>query len=264
LHRRPFTVMSTIAGLLLASACGGVAAGPPSNPGTAQISGNLTVLAAASLTDAFTMIGDQVHRKYPGISTTFSFAGSPTLVTQIQQGAPADIFASADQATMQKVTSGGFTSGTPSVFAHNKLEIAVQAGNPKHITSLDDLTNPSVKVVVCAPAVPCGSYSTATFAKAGIKVTPVSQEQDVKSVLTEVGLGEADAGIVYVTDVKSAHSQVTGVTIPDNMNTTANYPIAELRTTQSDAAAKVFVDYVLGPEGQATLASFGFESKTQA
>lgn len=255
-------VLSTA--LLLMAACGGVASQPAGGPSAPEITGNLTVLAAASLTDAFTVIRDQVHRKYPGIVTTFSFAGSPTLVTQIQQGAPADIFASADQANMQKVVSGGFASGTPSVFAHNKLEIAVQAGNPKHITGLSDLTNPSIKVDVCAPGVPCGTYSTTTFARAGIKVTPVSQEQDVKSVLTKVGLGEADAGIVYVTDVKSAGSQVTGVTIPDNLNTTAEYPIAELKTTRSDAAARAFIDYVLGPDGQATLARFGFESRTAA
>jgi molybdate transport system substrate-binding protein len=258
-------VMSAAAALLLA-ACGGVAAQPAASSAP-QVSGNLTVLAAASLTDAFTKIGDDVHRKYPGIATTFSFAGSPTLVTQIQQGAPADVFASADQANMQKVVGGGFAGDTPSVFAHNKLEIAVQAGNPKHVTSVTDLASSAIKVVVCAPGVPCGTYSTTTFGKAGITVKPVSQEPDVKSVLTKVTLGEADAGIVYVTDVQSAraaHSQVEGVTIPDNLNTTAEYPIAELKTTQSDAAAKVFVDYVLSPAGQATLESFGFLSRTAA
>jgi molybdate transport system substrate-binding protein len=260
LPRRLSILMLPVA--LLLAACGGVAAQPSPTP--SQVSGSLTVLAAASLTQAFTRIGTDVHAKYPGIDVKFSFAGSPTLVTQIQQGAPADVFASADQANMQKVVTGGFTTGTPAVFAHNKLEIAVQAGNPKHITSLSDLANPAVKVDVCAPGVPCGTYSTTTFGKAGVKVTPVSQEQDVKSVLTKVGLGEADAGIVYVTDVKSAGSQVEGVTIPDNLNTTAEYPIAELKTTQSEPAAKAFVDYVVGTQGQKTLASFGFLSKTAA
>jgi molybdate transport system substrate-binding protein len=252
-----------IAGLLLSAACGGVASQPAASP-TPAVSGTLTVLAAASLTQAFTKLKDDLHVTYPDLTVTLSFAGSPTLVTQIQQGAPADVFASADQANMQKVTGGGFAMGTPAVFAHNKLEIAVQAGNPKHITSLNDLANPAVKVDVCAPGVPCGTYSTTTFSKAGIKVTPVSQEQDVKSVLTKVGLGEADAGIVYVTDVKSAGSQVDGVTIPDDLNTTAEYPIVELKSTQNDAAAKVFVNYVLGTQGQKTLASFGFLSKTAA
>ena len=256
---RRLTVLLSSAALLVA-ACGGVAAQPSPTP--PEVSGSLTVLAAASLTDAFTKIGADLHRKYPGIASTFSFAGSPTLVTQIQQGAPADIFAAADQANMQKVVTGGFASGTPAVFAHNKLEIAVQAGNPKRITSLSDLANPAVKVDVCAPGVPCGAYSTTTFGKAGIKVTPVSQEQDVKSVLTKVGLGEADAGIVYVTDVRSAGSQVEGVAIPDALNTTAEYPIVELKTTQSEPAAKAFVDYVLGAQGQQVLADLGFLSKT--
>jgi molybdate transport system substrate-binding protein len=255
-------LLSVTAGPLLA-ACGGVAAQPAPSP-TSQVSGNLTVLAAASLTQAFTRIGDQLHSKYPGLDVKFSFAGSPTLVTQVQQGAPADVFASADQANMQKVTSGGLATGTPSVFAHNKLEIAVRAGNPKHIAALSDLASPAVKVDVCAPGVPCGTYSTTTFARAGIKVTPVSQEQDVKSVLTKVGLGEADAGIVYVTDVKSAGANVDGVAIPDAQNTTAEYPIAELKSTQNEAAAKAFVDYVVGAQGQKTLADFGFLSKSAA
>jgi len=251
---------SAIIGLLLA-ACGGVAGQPAASP-TPQVSGTLTVLGAASLTQAFTKVGDQLHARYPGLDVKFSFAGSSTLATQIQQGAPADVFASADQANMQKVTGAGLGTGTPAVFAHNKLEIAVQAGNPKHITSLSDLANPALKVDVCAPGVPCGTYSTTTFAKAGVKVTPVSQEQDVKSVLTKVGLGEADAGVVYVTDVKSAGSQVQGVVIPDEQNTTAEYPIAELKTTQSEPAAKAFVDYVVGAQGQKVLADFGFLSRT--
>jgi molybdate transport system substrate-binding protein len=251
--------MSAAAALLLA-ACGGVAQQPAASP-TPEVSGDLTVLAAASLTAAFNKLGGDLHAKYPDLNVKFSFAGSSTLVTQIQQGAPADVFASADQANMQKVTTGSFNMGDPSVFAHNKLQIAVQAGNPKHITSLADLANPAIKVDVCAPGVPCGTYSTSTFNKAGIKVTPVSQEQDVKAVLTKVGLGEADAGIVYVTDVKSGGSQVEGVTIPDNVNTLAEYPIVELKSTQNDKAAKTFVDYVVGTQGQKTLASFGFLGK---
>jgi molybdate transport system substrate-binding protein len=247
------------AGALLLAACGGVAAQPAAPP---QVSGSLTVLAAASLTQAFTKLGDQVHRANPGVDVKFSFAGSPTLVTQIQQGAPADIFASADQANMQKVVAGGFALVAPSVFAHNKLEIAVQAGNPKHITSVSDLANPALKVDVCAPGVPCGTYATTVFGKAGVKVTPVSQEQDVKSVLTKVGLGEADAGIVYLTDVRSGGSTVAGVPIPDAQNITAEYPIVELKATQSDAAAKLFVQYVLGAQGQKVLADFGFLPKT--
>ena len=259
---RALVAMSAILGLALA-ACGGVAARPAPSP-SSQVSGSLTVLAAASLTQAFTKVGEQLHAQYPDLTVKFSFAGSPTLGTQIQQGAPADVFASADQANMQKMVAGGFATGEPAVFAHNKLQIAVQAGNPKHIGSLSDLSNSAIKVVVCAPGVPCGTYSTTTFSKAGIKVTPVSQEQDVKSVLTKVGLGEADAGIVYVTDVKSAGSQVEGVAIPDNLNTTAEYPIVTLKSSQNEAAAKAIVDFVLGSQGQRTIADFGFLSRSAA
>jgi len=254
--RRLSVLLSAATGSLLV-ACGGVASSPSSSssPG---LSGNLTVLAAASLTGAFTRIADQLHAMNPDLDVKFSFAGSPTLVTQIQQGAPGDVFASADVRNMQTVVTGGFNSGMPKVFVHNKLEIAVGAGNPKHITTVSDLANSSIKVDECAPAVPCGSYATTVFGKANVKVTPVSQEQDVKSVLSKVSLGEADAGIVYVTDVKSAGSGVEGVQIPDDLNVTADYPIVELKSTQNRSAARAFLDYVLGSRGQAVLKSFGF------
>ena len=228
--RRLSVLLSVATGSLLV-ACGGVASSPSSSssPG---LSGDLTVLAAASLTGAFTRIADQLHARNPDLDVKFSFAGSPTLVTQIQQGAPGDIFASADVKNMQTVVTGGFNSGMPKVFVHNKLEIAVGAGNPKHITTV--------------------------FGKAGVAVTPVSQEQDVKSVLTKVSLGEADAGIVYVTDVKAAGSTVEGVQIPDNLNITADYPIARLKSAPNQVAATAFIDYVLGSQGQKVLASFGF------
>ena len=252
------SVLASAAAAAALAGCGGVASQPgPASP-TSSISGTLTVLAAASLTQAFTTAGNDLHARYPDLDVKFSFAGSPTLVTQIQQGAPADVFAAADNANMQKVVSGGFALTAPSVFAHNKLEIAVQSGNPKHISSVSDLANPAIKVVVCAPGVPCGTYASTVFGKAGVKVTPVSQEQDVKSVLTKVGLGEADAGIVYVTDVRSAGTQVQGVVIPDDLNTTAEYPIVELKSEQNAAAARAFVQYVLGATGQKLLAGYGF------
>ncbi|MBO0685016.1 MAG: molybdate ABC transporter substrate-binding protein [Candidatus Dormibacteraeota bacterium] len=255
--RRRWTLLSAAAGLLLL-ACGGTASSQGSPSPSAKPSGTLNVLAAASLTGAFTTIGDQLQAKYPGLTVKSSFAGSPTLVTQIQQGAPADIFASADQANMQKVTSGDLSQGQPQVFVHNRLEIAVQAGNPKHITKVSDLANPALKVAVCAPGVPCGTYSTTVFGKAGIKVTPVTQETDVKAVLTKVGLGEADAGIVYVTDVKAAGSSVEGVQIPDDLNVIADYPIVQLKSEQNPTAAKAFIDYVLGADGQKVLKDAGF------
>jgi molybdate transport system substrate-binding protein len=255
--RRLSVLLSAAAGLLLV-ACGGAASSQASPSPSAKPSGTLNVLAAASLTGAFTKIGDNLHAKYPGLTVKSSFAGSPTLVTQIQQGAPGDVFASADQANMQKVVSGDLNQGQAQVFAHNRLEIAVQAGNPKHVTKVSDLSNPAIKVDVCAPGVPCGTYATTVFGKAGIKVTPVSQETDVKAVLTKVGLGEADAGIVYVTDVKAAGGSVEGVQVPDDLNVIADYPIVQLKSEQNATAARAFVDYVLGPQGQRVLKGYGF------
>src|SRR5207237_6926931 len=153
--------------------------------------------------------------------------------------------------------TGGFNAGPPQLFVRNKLEIAVGAGNPKHITSVADLANPSVKVDECAPAVPCGSYATTVFGKADVKVTPVSQEQDVTAVLSKVSLGEADAGIVYVTDVKAAGSRVHGVEIPPAVNVVADYPIVVLKDSQDVPLAKAFIGYVL-TDGQKTLARYGF------
>lgn len=252
-------LLASAVGLLLV-ACGGVSSSQtsPSPSASAKPSGTLTVLAAASLTGAFGKIGTQLHAQDPGLDVKFSFAGSPTLVTQIQQGAPADVFASADQPNMQKVVNAGLNGQPPAIFAHNKLEVVVQAGNPKHVKAVSDLANPAIKVDECAPAVPCGSYATTVFGKAGIKVTPVSLEQDVKTVLTKVGLGEADAGVVYVTDVKAGGTTVEGVQIPDNLNVTADYPMVELKSTQNAAAAKTFIDYVKGPEGQKVLKGYGF------
>jgi molybdate transport system substrate-binding protein len=243
---------------LLLLACGGTPSSQASQSPSVKPSGTLNVLAAASLTAAFNKIGNQLHARYPDLTVKPSYGGSPTLVTQIQQGAPGDVFASADQANMQKIVSGDLNQGQPQVFAHNKLEIAVQAGNPKHITSVSDLSNPAIKVVVCAPGVPCGTYSTTVFGKAGVKVTPVSQETDVKSVLSKVSLGEADAGVVYVTDVKAAGSSVEGVPVPDDLNITADYPIVQLKSEQNATGAKTFVDYVLGRQGQTVLKSYGF------
>lgn len=250
-------VVAAAALVTLATACGGggTQGGGAARPGP---TGDVTVLAGASLTGAFTAIGKKVETRYPGLKVKFSFGGSSTLVSQIQQGIQADVFASADQANMQKVVGAGLATGSSTVFVRNRLVIAVEAGNPKHISSVSDLSRPGTKVVTCAPAVPCGSYATAVFAKAGIKVTPVSQEQDVKSVVTKVSLGEADAGICYVTDVKSAGRGVEGVAIPEELNVTAEYPIVALRAAPNPEGADVFVRYVMSGDGQDLLASFGF------
>jgi len=237
--------------------CGGVAGTPPS-PTSDKVSGDLTVLAAASLTAAYNEIGQDFTKAHPNAKVTFSFGGSATLVTQILQGAPADVFASADQPNMQKLVDGGLADGKPAVFTQNKLQIVVQAGNPKKIAGLADLANPNLVVDLCAPAVPCGSYAAQAFARANVRVTPKSQEQDVKSVVTRVSLGEADAGVVYTTDVKAGGPSVAGVDIPADQNVVASYPIVRVKGTRNPTTANAFIDWVVGAMGQNVLAQFGF------
>lgn len=239
---------------LLLAACGS-APTPAAAPD--PVRGSLTVFAAASLTEAFNRIGAEFTGLHPGASVQFNFAGSPTLVTQITEGAQADVFASADQPNMDRVTGAGLSTGPPVVFARNRLEIVVEKGNPRHITSLADLARPGLLVVLAGPTVPAGKYAGQALQSAGVRVTPVSEETDVKSVVTKVALGEADAGIVYVTDVRAAGSTVEGITIPDQHNVIASYPAVALKGAASPVAAKAFIDFLLGP-GRSILTSFGF------
>jgi molybdate transport system substrate-binding protein len=234
-----------------------VACATPEGP-SPSMSGTASVFAAASLTDSFKAIGAAFQTADPGTTVQFNFAGSPTLVTQIEQGASAGIFASADMTNMDKLKADGFTGGTPQVFAHNKLEIVVAAGNPKHITGLPDLAKPGVIYITAAPTVPAGKYALQILDKAGVKVTPKSLETDVRSVVSKIVLGEADAGIVYVTDVKAAGGKVTGVPIPDSVNVIATYPIVAVKGGNNLSLANAFIAYVLSADGQATLQSFGF------
>jgi molybdate transport system substrate-binding protein len=237
---------------LLVSACTGSAASVQSPP-TA-----VSVFAAASLTDSFQALGDNYRRQHPNTTLHFNFAGTPTLVTQIEQGAQADVFASADVINMDRLREDGFTSGTPQVFAHNKLEIVVAPGNPRHIASLSDLAKPGVIYIAAGPTVPAGKYAIQALQKAGVTAVPRSLETDVKAVISKIELGEADAGIVYTTDVKAAGGMVDGVQIPDAVNVVATYPLAEVEDSRNTEAAGSFVAYVLSPTGQSTLASFGF------
>jgi molybdate transport system substrate-binding protein len=222
------------------------------------MSGTASVFAAASLTDSFKALGAAFQTAHPGTTVQFNFAGTPTLVTQIEQGAAAAVFASADTTNMDKLQADGFTSGSSQVFAHNKLEIVVPAGNPRHITGLADLAKPGVIYITEATTVPAGKYALQILASAGVKVTPKSLETDVKSVVSKIELGEADAGIVYVTDVKAAGSKVTGVPIPDSINVIATYPVVAVKGTKSSDLGNAFIAYVLSADGQATLQSFGF------
>lgn len=242
-----------IVGALLA-ACGTSAAAPTAT----GPNGSIAVLAAASLTAAFTKIGTDFQSGHPGTSVHFSFAGSATLVAQVQQGAVADVLASADQPNMQKLADARLLQGSPSTFARNRLQIVVGAGNPKHITGLSDLAQPGLIVVLCAAVVPCGRYASQALQKAGVTVHPASLEADVKAVTSKVALGEADAGIVYVTDVKAAGAAVKGVDIPDNLNVVATYPVAVLKDSPNVALARAFVDYLDSPAGQRTLSRYGF------
>ena len=226
--------------------------------GAAEVSGSITVFAAASLTESFTKIGEAFQEANPDAKVTFNFGASSALVQQINEGAPADVFASADEANMKKLTDAANANGEPEVFATNKLEIIVEKGNPKGIKDVADLANPGLIVVTCGPEVPIGRYSAEVFEKAGVTVTPKSYEADVKAVVNKVTIGEADAGVVYATDVEAAGDKATGVAIADDLNVIANYPLAITKVSKKVALADAFVEFVLGDEGQAILGDAGF------
>jgi len=235
-----------------------VTAAQAGNTTAPKLSGTLVVFAATSLTDAFNKIATQFDAAHPGVNVKFNYNGSSSLATQINQGAPADVFASAAPGNMKTVTNQGMTTGSPKDFASNKGEILVAKGNPSHIKSVSDLANPALKVVLCAPQVPCGVVASEIFKNAHVTVKPVSEEQNVGGVVTKVTLGEADAGIVYVTDAMANASKATGVPIPASENATTKYPIAEIKGAPNPTAAAAFISYVLGPDGQQVLKSFGF------
>jgi len=230
--------------------------GSASASGTA-LSGSITVLAASSLTGAFTTLGKQFEAAHPGTTVTFSFGASSALATQITQGAPADVFASASAKNMDSVVAAK-AAGTPTTFVKNVMEIAVPPKNPAHIAALADLAKSGVKVALCQAAVPCGATAEKVFANAKITVKPVTQEADVKSTLAKVELGEVDAGVVYVTDVLAAKDKVVGIQIPDAVNASTSYPIATLTATKNADLAKAFVDYVLSPDDATVLTAAGF------
>jgi molybdate transport system substrate-binding protein len=233
------------------------AASDTSTTSAAKFSGSLTVFAAASLTGAFNAAKPTLESQNPGFSLTYNFAGSNTLVTQIQQGAPADVFASADEPNMNKLVTAGMVE-TPVVFVKNKLEIAVAPGNPKHITGLQDLANPGLTVVLCAPGVPAGDYTRMVEQQLGVTITPKSLAPDVKTAITAVSSGEADATVVYTTDVKAAGSSVSGVTIPDNIQPTISYPMAVVKGTHNQSAAEAFVQSAVSGVVQQDLLAAGF------
>jgi molybdate transport system substrate-binding protein len=246
---------------LTATGCSTRAGASSSIPGASasdELTGTVTVFAAASLTATFTELGKRFEAAHPGTTVTFSFAGSSDLVTQITEGAPADVFASADETNMTKATAAGVTAGKPVDFATNVLAIAVPPGNPAHIKSFADLARPGVKTVVCAPQVPCGSATAQVEASSGVTLTPVSQESSVTDVLGKVSSGEADAGIVYATDVEGAGSKVQPVPFPEASGAVNTYPIVALKDAHDAKLAAAFVDFVAGPDGRKVLAAAGF------
>lgn len=250
--------MAAVALVATLTACSTTATPPPSSNG--QPSGSVTVFAAASLKATFTRLADDFEAKNPGTDVTLSFAGSSDLVTQITQGAPADVFASADTRNMAKLADAGLVDGAATNFATNILEIAVPPGNPASIMSFADLAKPGVKVVTCASQVPCGAATNAVEEASGITLSPVSEESSVTDVLGKVMSQEADAGLVYVTDVRGAGDKVRGIAFPEAEadNAVNTYPIATVGTSKNKELSAAFIAFVTGETGRKILADAGF------
>lgn len=247
---------------LLLGGCGGGSGSSDAAGSTAPAAPKtLTVLAAASLTETFNAMKAQFETDNPGVTVRISYGGSSDLASQIVNGAPVDVFAAASDATMKTVTDKSLTAAAPTIFATNVLQIATQPGNPKGIASFADLAKPDLKVVVCAPQVPCGAAEQKIETATGVKLTPVSQETDVKSVLGKVSSGNADAGLVYVTDVTAAKGSVQGVTFPEAQQAVTNYPIAVIKNAPQADLAQKWIDMVTGEFGQKTLNAAGFGAK---
>ncbi|XVV14944.1 molybdate ABC transporter substrate-binding protein [Actinoplanes sp. CA-131856] len=237
--------------------CGDQESGAASGP---KVTGAVTVFAAASLTESFTTLGKQFEAAHPGTTVTFNFAGSSALATQINQGAPADVFASAAPKNMTTVTDAGNASGSPTTFVKNQLVIAVGKGNPKKIDGLAGLASKDIKVALCAAEVPCGAAATKALEAAGVKVTPVTYEQDVKAALAKVKLGEVDASLVYRTDAKAAAGDVDAVEFPESAKAVNDYPIVLLKGARNSSGGQAFLDYVLSADGTKVLEEAGFQA----
>ncbi|MFM2078288.1 MAG: hypothetical protein RJA49_2178 [Actinomycetota bacterium] len=261
MRRTSRLLLSAIALLgVLGASCGSDDPGsgvttPRSDPGA---TGKVVVFAASSLTEAFNEMGTAFKDANPDANVTFNFAGSGDLVTQIGQGAPADVFVSADDSNMKKLTDAGEAAGDPVSIAKNTFQVIVEKGNPKGVTGVADLAKPDLIVVLCADTVPCGKGAAKILENANVTVTPKSYEDKVKGVVTKVTTGEADAGIVFVTDVKAAGDSASGVAIPAGINVISNYPMVITKEATNATAAQSFIDFVASPAGQAILAKYGF------
>jgi molybdate transport system substrate-binding protein len=262
--RQRLAAFALVAGVAVVgcASSGGSSAEPATSTtttGAAKVTGAITVSATASLTEAFGKIGKDFEAANPGATVTFNFGSSSTLATQIRQGAPADVFASADPTEIDTLMKARLVDDRATIVALNKLEIVTKPGNPEKIKTLSDLANVGV-VSLCGETVPCGRYADQILQQAGVTIAPdeVTRGQDVKATLAAVTTGDADAAIVYVTDAKSAGSTVTAVPIPDSHNAIATYPIVVLKASGNPTAARAFVNFVTSPKGEATLRSHGF------
>lgn len=253
-RRARIAVHLAAAGLIAALGAGLSGCGNTSASGSETV----TVFAAASLRGSFTELARSFESQHPGVKVVLSFAGSSDLATQIIQGAPADVFASADTRNMAKVADAGLVNGSAKDFASNTLAIAVPPSNPASIRSFADLGRPGAKVVVCAPQVPCGTAASAVAESAGVELKPVSEESSVTDVLGKVVSGEADAGLVYVTDIRSAGSRVKGIPFREASAAVNTYPIAALKRAGETELADDFMAMVNGSEGQRILSAAGF------
>lgn len=254
--RRIHALLATALVSLTAAACGsgGTEASGESDGGGST---TITVYAASSLTSAFEQIAREFEDENEGVEVELNFAGSSDLVAQIQQGAPADVFASADEANMEEVTAEDLVT-EPTLFASNTLEIAVPPDNPADVASVEDLTQEDLNLVICAPEVPCGAAAATVAQNAGLALSPVSEEQTVTDVVAKVTTGEADAGLVYVTDVISAGDDIEGIEIPEDVNAVNLYPVATVADSEQAGLAQAFVDLVRAQSGQDALAAAGF------
>jgi molybdate transport system substrate-binding protein len=248
--------VATVAAALVLAACGSSSKDNASTKSSGKLSGSVTVLAASSLTKGFTGLGEEFRAAHPGTKIEFSFGSSSDLEQSIEEGAPADVFASADQKNMTNLVAAGDNSGAPANFARNRLEIAVEKGNPKHIAKLSDLAEPGVTVVLCDPSAPCGKFAAEVLDNAHVNLTPKSLEVGVKATLSKVELGEADAAIVYISDVTSS-GKVDGVDIPDDVNILTTLPIVALKDSKNAALAKAFVDFVVAHQS-GLVSKYGF------
>ena len=242
-------------GVTATTGCVDQSGGPESGDVPAS---SIHVSAAASLTDVFTVIAEKFEVQNPNIQVSMSFGSSSTIVDQVINGAPVNALATASEATMNDAVKAHVISGTPRVFASNQLAIVVPVGNPANIRSIADLGEPEIKLAICQPQVPCGQAAREVFARAAVRLVPVTFEADVRAVLAKVASGEVDAGIVYRSDAIAGGTSVESISIPDSTNVSIQSPIASIASNGGEPAVEKFIDFLLSPSSQLVLADHGF------